>query len=1419
MATPRPHAPMGGGGWHGPSQTMPAAPNLNLNPNPASAPTPGQHHCVEEPGLQVRPMGLKVHYTFDKDAKVNCLARYPHTLHVQTIPIDETSAIGVVDLRACLHAVIECSPELASQDCDYTIYAVDYSESNTPLVGQGMLSWALEALRGDVIAQQSKMVTGRVTKNLLAVFGGGNRETLEVKLKLSVSAKGVQRHHHHDSMNIQQSRPMERSMDQQIGQQMNQHMNQHMDRPVERQMDHHMQHMDRPMEMAMTPTGTSEWNSFIQSNPHFGHTGQVVRVASPALAQGMSRGMSQDLSQGSPAMANTQDSFGQPAAQQSMPPTAQEVQRVAPTPVEPSEPSNTAATSSRPSSRASNRAPRKKPPTGRPRGRPRKRPADGNTSGYEDVTEGEEAPNKKRAKPTKVDNKSAPNPFSAAAPESLRVAASTSGSLRNFRPVGANNEAVPGNHLQEIPRAPTPVPEGGPFAGLPGRGPNSSKLRRESTLSQQHAAAASYSDLRLQPLSPDQEDGRSPESIAPTPAAYSEGTLADIGSSPPVQRTTPFMRSSPPPSSPVLPPMPHAELRHHDSSFANDEMDDLFGEEPSRPAPTETLPTRAPLDKSTKPRTVSGVPIQVFQMQDGPMGQDMVWLRSLNGAPHPASVPPAPGLPSQPPPQMSFQMPPQMQSQMPAQAPAQTPAQTPSQAPPRPQPPSSDAPTLPPLKKDPPRPKRARPPPKKKAKTAPRCLAPAPVPPPTPPPTTDSVDKPMSPAPAIEAVQDNAQLSPGQLAAEPMQGVVQHSPPKPSPEPVTTTEAPTQEAGQDQPTTKQPPEKRAPQRKAPQNSKPRNPRPLGRSQSAGAVPLALPAVPASEPAGPSSLSQSTVAEPDRPTPPAPSALKRAASSGPLALPVPASDPVRPLSSAPQAPGQVHRETSVPASDAIPPASSPPASKSNKNIVKKHAIKQRLDNCGAIETPTWRKIWVQDHEGEPEHYEYSEKPGRVTAVDILKRDAEDKPTSYRLIKKSLGPADDKAEWEELLLCNPCGIWLTKYRVQRPPDRWDKDFSRIGQERRRKGTGRSESRSKKSRSKSDAVNPTSEAYLPTDALGPVEPSSPKMAQGGPSQADLARPQSQQNQEELETRGQSVDTSSGNNETGSNPGSTHSRGSGSANSPMELDFDEAVGSTKRLLFPSPRKDGVPKVLGEVDVNMVQISNEFQHLKRLAGLEKEGSTAATVKTAVATTVENGQVATMEHDDLEALFQSPSVGRPSTPPPNAMVDAPTGLFETPTRPTPNHRPITRSVSRSMRSATSMLSPGQALLRALVHQTPTKTPRAAFGVQGSVGPRRSPRNHDGTFDVFDTPISRSISTHLYSDATLNFTANEFTAQERQLGLAADGFIDFGNLLSGEGGMPRSPPGGDRTVRFDYHGSANIWGDWTMENTPDDNGGR
>lgn len=1111
-----------------------------------------------------------------------------------------------------------------------------------------MLSWALDSLiRPDVPGQQPKLVTGRVTKNLLGVFGGGNRETLEVKLRLSGSAKPAW--------------------------------------------------STESFDMAMTPTGAAEWNSFLQSNPTLGQPQHVSRVASPAM------------SQGPPANMTRRDSFG-PGVQNN---NAGDVQRVAPIPIGPNTaPDNNQGGSSRPSSRASNRAPRKRKPTGRPRGRPRKNPVEGNTSGYEDCTEGEDGPAKKRAKPTKVDK---PNPF-AAGNESLRVAASTSGSLRNFRPVGNNTEAAAGSHLQEVPRAPTPVPNpNGP--GFMGR---AAKLRRESTLGQKPMSysATGYADAR-NPLSP-QDDGRSPESLAPTPA-FSEDSPPDIGSSPPVQRATPFLRSSPPPSSPVLPPMPPAKMPH-DASFMS-QATDLFGEE-SLPPPQQELPPRKPSSRARKgmieTKSNKNVPVQVFQMQDGPQGQDMVHIYSIN-SPYPNST-------------QQAQQQPQTQHQTHQQHQQQQQLQL-------------QQPELPQLKQSASQQTKASAPKKDRIPSPPGMA-------PTPPPTTDAFEKPPTPV---------ADQPPAPAEAKEVKRI--------APEPVALPEAEDRQRP-----SSQPPASTTPVLKAK--------KPLARSNSAG--PLMLPNMPASEPAGPSHLAQAAAADEDVPQFRLP--FPQHGNSAAAMDMVPASDPPAPMT-------RVNLlgmpEAVMPPSEPIrPPPSSPPAGKSNKNIVKKHAIKQRLEeaimngemppfcsNCGAIETPTWRKIWIQDRDGVPEYAEYSEKPGRITAIEILQRDANDVPTQHRVIKKGLGPGDDKTNWQELLLCNPCGIWLTKCKAHRPRERWDKDASRLGQERRKRGSGRS----KKGRGKMDGMmNPTSEAYFHTDA---PEPSSPKYGPSGISNAAI-------DSLIATAQGNSFTTDSAATDTQSVPGSTHSAasGAGTAKSPIDIELDQAMGTTKRLLFPSPRKPGTPKVLGSVDVNVVLTDDTCRQNKGIA-TEKENMPFVT------------QEGLLECDDPEALFRSPMIARPSTPP-NAKASVPAEPFKTPTRATPSHRPVTRSVSKSLRTVRSVSSPSQL---ALLQATPSKTPHSLRG-QNSLARRRSPRNHQNpAFDVFDTPISRTIN-QIMSEPNFNLDSELDLSNLPALESNHDALLEFGNFLSTDGIMPSSPPR-NGALSFDYEAS---WAQWSMD---------
>lgn len=128
-------------------------------------------------------------YNLNDDDKTNCLARLPHPIPIQTAALDETTLVGVVGLRTCIQAIVSASPELIAKfGQDFTVYAYDYSEYETPLVGQGMLSRVLASASATPTAPAGTsltMVTGRVSKNVLGLFGSnGISETLQVKLRL-----------------------------------------------------------------------------------------------------------------------------------------------------------------------------------------------------------------------------------------------------------------------------------------------------------------------------------------------------------------------------------------------------------------------------------------------------------------------------------------------------------------------------------------------------------------------------------------------------------------------------------------------------------------------------------------------------------------------------------------------------------------------------------------------------------------------------------------------------------------------------------------------------------------------------------------------------------------------------------------------------------------------------------------------------------------------------------------------------------------------------------------------------------------------------------------------------------------------------------------------------------------------------------
>ncbi|ELQ39144.1 hypothetical protein M0657_000333 [Pyricularia oryzae] len=1263
-------------------------------------PTPPVASDRDECGPQTRPMGVKVLYSL-KDSADNLLARWPQMQQIQTIPLDETNSIGVIDLRICLQAIHQCSPELFDQqDLDYTVYAFDYSEADTPLVGQGMLSWGLEALRPN---EMPKLVTGRVTKNLLSFFNSSPKETLEVKLKLAAVARRRQR--------TEQSTEYPPTHDNG----MQYHQQQH------RQSQPQQQHSNMPA--ASTPTDTTEWNSFIQSNPNLARSASgssmqqpqqpssrnsypqiqipgsrpgsasipPAHAPSPApIPQTGSSDLARPMSDHvmsrqhySPAHQHYQQQYSQPQPLQPLGPmhdgpfTASQSRIGTPDVKE-----STAvpiAKSSRPSSRARSRV-----PTGRPRGRPKKKPvADGNTSGLEDPTDADDGPQRKRAKTTMADwSEDRPSLDSTA--DSLRVVAAISGSIRSIRPVGTTGDPVGGSHLQEGPRAPTPVPQGPVARKVKQRKKPVAALSRHDSIASTDDAM-SYPSLQHESsfgMSGHQRmDARSPtESLAPSEQVYTpEESPADLGSSPPVPRSTAFIRSSPAASSPVLPRM--LPNPRHDSGFMSGGIDGGIDDDeaqtlpPQKPRLSQQREASPKLPKIAKPvpRKGSNVQSQGFPfMEEIPGPQELL-------------------------PQTSIYNPPRSQSHRLKQ-----------------QQESSVPPAM----------KRSNTEPKSRRTSVPElpiggaALTPAVTP--------TAADQPL---PSVEEPSTKG-LGNVQLSQQDARNPSKDS----SKEPVLKP----QEQNLEQ----------TAQEDFQQES----------SKGEGISDEQLQAL----------MAAASVPEPDLPMmlPPNTSTSRPTTSATPVPennlSTVTASDPVGPqtMLTLPLPPVS-YSEAPCPPSDTLQEQTT-----SNKNYAKKQTIKERLQqaieqgemppfcsNCGAIETPTWRKMWTQDHVGSPGFHDYSEKPGLVTAIDILERDKDDNPTSYRLVKKSLGPGEDKALWNKSLICNPCGIWLGKFKCHRPPEQWDKNLARLNQPRRKrdKSASSGNGRSKKARTKSDAqLNLTSEACYMTDPLGPGYEQL-----GDETNNTLQSRQASTNEAQTGTGFLGSPNSRG-------PGSTHSRGSGTAQSPIAVEDD--LGPARRLLFPSPRKDGVPKVLGESAINIVKPGPEF-------AAAKPGQNASSQMQKTITPTKNSD------KEMADLFGTPPM-RPSTPPPNGSSGGP---FKTPTRPTPSHRPITRSVSKSIRSqrTVTMISPSRGL--AGLQRTPSRTPgrqhlSAHFAVEDMA-----------ITGLGDSPFPATLS-QLLSEA------NGFTNGSPSHGLGdlggfdlSSNLLDFDNVLNTNMPMPSSPP--------------------------------
>ncbi|KAL9113042.1 MAG: hypothetical protein Q9227_002654 [Pyrenula ochraceoflavens] len=464
-------------------------------------------------------MKLKILYTFDSESKNVCLARPPGLLDVHTATLEDGNEIGVIDLKTCASALTQASPELfGSSNNDYTVYAYDYSEPDTPLAGQGMLSWALASPQTSAdFLQGAKMVTGRVTRSLLGLFSRSSAETLEVKLRLT-PVPGKTQGEYLESLQAFEA------MSNIIGQEFD----------------------------------AQTWTTFIQNNPQIlsskatTSANQLLAVPSPvdrSDLENVQRLLSGDHF---PRETGSGQSGSRPGSRAGTPYLSQ--------PLAPTD--RRTSSQSRPSSRTSMRGPMHDSHQRRA----------SFTSGYYSGDETfEEGPAKKRAKLTQTAWHGTPEFNIEKQPDSLRVAASTAASVRLHRPTpmnpgNAGPETTEVSNEEEPIRPPTPVPMG---SRVPMRraATVSSGLRRESIV------RSSSPQMPPPRVSMDQntaESSYSPEAHS-NMSAGSTPASANIPSSPPMMAITQSNVSSP-----VLPPLHKAD----DSGFMSGNFDEFLNDTP-----------------------------------------------------------------------------------------------------------------------------------------------------------------------------------------------------------------------------------------------------------------------------------------------------------------------------------------------------------------------------------------------------------------------------------------------------------------------------------------------------------------------------------------------------------------------------------------------------------------------------------------------------------------------------------------------------------------------------------------------------------------------------------------------------------------------------------------------------------------------
>ena len=347
--------------------------------------------------------------------------------------------------------------------------------------------------------------------------------------------------------------------------------------------------------------------------------------------------------------------------------------------------------------------------------------------------------------------------------------------------------------------------------------------------------------------------------------------------------------------------------------------------------------------------------------------------------------------------------------------------------------------------------------------------------------------------------------------------------------------------------------------------------------------------------------------------------------------------------------------------------------------------QFCSHCGAIETPTWRKLYVKECTGKPSPLDSVEGEGEQIGVENTETDETGDVTKF-VIRKSMKKTKDNTPgpgFNEVMVCNPCGLWFNKFRNMRPSDKWG----------RKSGTRKSKKqKSTEPGMSTDGLEPQSDAFFtdqvaPEDAVDDAETCGDASTDGpvGVGADGMVPPtrrpraNSMQAQQPRRGSGQGEWTASQLDAAlaravQSSP--AQGRFQGSQQSPIEIN-DLTPKPTRRLLFPSPRRDGEVKSLD--DNGQVSLKSTLSSIKSIGkhfslsgkpGLEFEQANTNIFEAFTSFDKENmAPPLDMDDGDLAHLFEG----------------SPSALFKTP-RKTPlrsTSKAIPRSLRHLMKTPTS----------------------------------------------------------------------------------------------------------------------------------------